>query len=136
MIRNLQSLGKTVLLTTHYMDEAEQLADRVAIMARGEIVALGTPEELRGRHTETRVRFRLPTDAPPLPMAVPAGPANAEGYRAVGTSDPTRLLYELTRWALDHHVQLLDVSVSRASLEDVYLEITGARPTNGGEAAS
>jgi ABC-2 type transport system ATP-binding protein len=136
MIRNLQALGKTVLLTTHYMDEAEQLADRVAIMARGEIVALGTPEELRGRHTETNVRFRLPAEAPPLPSSVPASPPDAEGHRAVSTGDATRLLYELTRWAVDHHVQLLDVSVSRASLEDVYLEITGTRPTNEGETAS
>ena len=136
MIRNLQTIGKTVVLTTHYMDEAEQLADHVAIMARGEIVALGTPEELRGRHTETNVRFRLPSDAPPLPSTVPAGPPDAEGHRMVGTGDSTRLLYELTRWAIDHHVQLFDVSVSRASLEDVYLEITGAEPAQDREAAS
>ena len=136
MIRNLQTLGKTIVLTTHYMDEAEQLADRVAIMARGEIVALGTPEELRGRRTETNVRFRLPDDAPPLPSTVPAGPPDGEGHRTVGTGDATRLLYELTRWAIDHHVKLLDVSVSRASLEDVYLEITGTQPTQDREAAS
>ena len=135
MIRNLQSLGKTVLLTTHYMDEAEQLADRVAIMARGEIVATGSPEELRARHTETAVRFRLPADAPPLPSAVAAGPPDAEGYRSLGTADPTRVLYELTRWALDHHVLLQDVSVSRASLEDVYLEITAAQ-SEAGQVAS
>jgi len=132
----LKQSGVTLVLTTHYMDEAEQLADRVAIMARGEIVALGTAEELRSRRTETNVRFRLPSDAPPLPSTVPAGPPDAEGHRAAATGDATRLLYELTRWAIDHHVQLLDVSVSRASLEDVYLEITVTQPTQDREAAS
>jgi ABC-2 type transport system ATP-binding protein len=120
MIRNLKSLGKTVLLTTHYMDEAQNLADQVAIIRRGEIVAQGPPGILQGRDTDTRVRFSPPHGAtPPL-----GATATQDGLLEIKTGDPTRTLYELTKWAVENDVQLGRLSVSSASLEDIYLELT------------
>ncbi|MGH2723125.1 MAG: ABC transporter ATP-binding protein [Actinomycetota bacterium] len=125
MIRNLRALGKTVLLTTHYMDEAQSLADEVAIIARGEIVARGTPATLGGRDTAaTRLRFRLPVGTR-LPPDLQARAADSGGAYVVATEDPTRDLHTLTGWALDLGVRLDDLEVERPSLEDVYLEITG-----------
>jgi ABC-2 type transport system ATP-binding protein len=126
VIRNLKALGKTILLTTHYMDEAQNLADDVAIIARGEIVARGAPSTLGGRDTAaTRVRFRLPAGAAGLPESLKSLAAVTEGSVQISTQDPTRTLHELTGWALEHGVQLDSLEVTRPSLEDVYLEITG-----------
>ena len=111
MIRNLRELGKTVLLTTHYLDEAEQLADRVAVMRQGEIVAMGTPRELTSRAASTEIRYRR------------------DGREfTVQTDEPTRTLHELTGEALAEGVELEGLHVRRPSLEDVYLELTGEEP--------
>jgi ABC-2 type transport system ATP-binding protein len=126
MIRNLRALGKTILLTTHYMDEAQNLADQVAVIARGEIVASGTPATLGGRDTGgTLIRFRLPPDAGDLPESIGAEASVADGSVEVRTTEPARTLHELTGWALRQGVELHSLEVSRPSLEDVYLEITG-----------
>ena len=125
LVRNLRALGKTVLLTTHYMDEAEQLADRVGVIVEGRIVAEGSPAELIGRRATTAIRFRLPHDAPPLPEGVGPAPADGEGVRTVTTETPTQALYTLTRWATEQGLELGELTVRRASLEDVYLELTG-----------
>jgi ABC-2 type transport system ATP-binding protein len=126
VIRNLKSLGKTILLTTHYMDEAQTLADDVAIIARGEIVVRGAPATLGGRDTAaTRVRFRLPTGPTELPGSLQSKATVADGTVNIATDDPTRTLHELTGWALERGVQLDSLEVTRPSLEDVYLEITG-----------
>jgi ABC-2 type transport system ATP-binding protein len=126
MIRNLRSLGKTVFLTTHYMDEAQSLADEVAIINRGQIVAQGPPSTLGGRDTAaTRLRFRLAEGAGELPEQLRAKATVTEGIVLVATDDPTGALHELTGWALQRGVRLDDLEVSRPSLEDVYLEITG-----------
>ena len=123
MIRNLRSLGKTVLLTTHYMDEAQSLADRVAIIVGGEIVAQGHPGELTGRVAATRIRFRLPdTRMPPADLGWTAG--EAAGDFEIVTDDPTGVLHRLTGWAVDERIALQRLTVSSASLEDVYLELT------------
>ncbi len=122
MIRNLGSLGKTVLLTTHYMDEAQTLADRVAILVLGRIVAEGRPSALVARDPATTITFRLP------PGGVPEVAADAEvadGKVVLRTAEPTRVLHDLTRWALEQSIELEGLTVSRASLEDVYLELTG-----------
>ena len=106
MIRSLRALGKTVLLTTHYLDEAEQLADRVAVLRDGAIVALGTPEELGGAR-ETEIRYRL------------------DGRDIVlSTDEPTRVLHELTAEALAAGRELEGLSVRRATLEEIYLSLT------------
>ncbi len=122
LVRNLRSLGRTVLLTTHYMDEAQALADRVIVVARGRIVAEGTPETIGGRATAaTNVRFLLPHHAGPPPVGEPIGDG---GYRFVN-DDPTRALHALTGWALERGVAIEGLTVARPSLEDVYLELIG-----------
>ncbi|MGI8983381.1 MAG: ABC transporter ATP-binding protein [Acidimicrobiales bacterium] len=123
IVRNLRDLGKTVFLTTHYMDEAQHLADRVAVIAAGRIVAEGPPDSLSGRSDATEIRFS-PAPAGELP---PLGPATAtlDGQVVVvRTAEPTATLHLLTGWALERGVTLGGLSVSRPSLEDVYLELT------------
>ena len=124
VVKNLASLGKTVLLTTHYMDEAQYLADRVAVMAAGRIVATGTPEQLGGRHTEgVRIRFRVPAGTV-LPDDL-AGRTTGEGAVELDPDDLSRTLHRLTGWSIDQGVELSQLEIVRKSLEDVYLELTG-----------
>ena len=106
-IRGLRGLGKTILLTTHYLDEAEQLADRVAVLAQGRIVASGTPAELTGAVPATEIRYR-------------------ENGREIvlETDEPTRVLHELTARALAESRELEGLQVRRPSLEEVYLSLT------------
>ncbi len=107
-IRSLRELGKTIVLTTHYLDEAQALADRVAIIKDGRILALGQPGDLGPGAAHYRVAYR-----------------NGAGELVVrDTDDPTRLLHELTTAALERGETLEDLSVGRPSLEDVYLELT------------
>jgi len=123
MIRGLVDLGKTIFLTTHFMDEAQTLADRVAIIADGQIVIEGPPETLGGREVgATRVRFSVPAGAE-LPERFGASRDGA-GY-VLETTTPTRLLNELTGWAISADLELIGVEVTRPSLEDVYLQLTG-----------
>jgi ABC-2 type transport system ATP-binding protein len=111
MIRSLRSLGKTILLTTHYLDEAQQLADRVAVIREGEIVALGTPADLIGETRRTEIRHRL----------------NGE-LVVLETDEPTRVLHELTSEALAAGRELEHLEVRRPTLEDVYLELVEESP--------
>jgi ABC-2 type transport system ATP-binding protein len=106
-IRGLRGLGKTILLTTHYLDEAEQLADRVAVLAQGRIVASGAPAELTGAVAATEIRYR-------------------ENGREVTleTDEPTRVLHELTGRALAESRELEGLVVRRPTLEEVYLSLT------------
>ena len=98
VIKNLASLGKTVLLTTHYMDEAQYLADRVAVIAAGRIVAEGTPATLGDRNlARARIRYRLPAGATP-PDTVPGAP-DADGFTVITSADAVRDLHLLTGWA-------------------------------------
>jgi ABC-2 type transport system ATP-binding protein len=124
MIRGLQSLGKTVLLTTHYMDEAQALADRVSIIREGRIVAEGTPDRLRADAAETVITFRY--SGPPGDLPVPVSIEN--GHAVLRTDRPTAALYELTRWARERGAELEGLSVAPASLEDVYLGVAGDGP--------
>jgi ABC-2 type transport system ATP-binding protein len=128
VIRNLTDLGKTILLTTHYMDEAQNLADRVAVIDRGLIVATGTPDTLGGRaDARTEIRFSIAgADAAALPMA----PATVDGSLVeYQTDEPTALLHRLTGWAIDNGATLEGLTVTRPSLEDVYLELTDGNPS-------
>jgi ABC-2 type transport system ATP-binding protein len=130
VIASLRELGKTVFLTTHYMDEAQALADRVAIIADGEIVATGRPDELGGRaEAASRISFALPESVQPDDLPPALRPANgdrtANGLVVLESEDPIRTLHELTAWALERDVPVHALEVSRPSLEDVYLELTG-----------
>ncbi|MCZ6663425.1 MAG: ABC transporter ATP-binding protein, partial [Actinobacteria bacterium] len=130
VVKNLQSLGKTVFLTTHYMDEAEYLADRVAIIVRGEIVAMGASSDLVGLNALTTIRFRLPPEGEDLPENIVVTRSTAEGQLTLQTATPTRTLYELTRWASERGIELSELNVSRPSLEDVYLSLVGEADIN------
>jgi ABC-2 type transport system ATP-binding protein len=122
MVRGLRALGKTVLLTTHYLDEAQQLADRVAIMASGRVIAEGTPNELVDRDTEALVEFDYSPSDGALPALVET-PVIADGRAAVRTAEPTRVLFALTSWATSVGRELGGLRVTRPSLEDVYLDL-------------
>jgi len=131
VIKNLAALGKTVLLTTHYMDEAQFLADRVAVISAGQIVAEGDPATLANRElARARVRYRLPAGTAPPPGL--AGPAEADGFTEFAPDDVTLALHQLTGWALEQRVSLDGLEVTRPSLEDVYLSLTSDPP--GGQA--
>ena len=106
-IRDLRELGKSILLTTHYMEEAQRLSDRIAILGDGRIVATGSPEELLSGHGVVEIRFRR----------------NGQ-EEVVATTEPTRVLHELTSEALATGVELEGLEVHRKTLEDVYLELT------------
>jgi len=126
-VKNLVSLGKTIFLTTHYMDEAQELADRVAVISAGQIVAEGPPETLAGREmSHTIVRFRLPERAPALPRSLKDAVRAGDGHVEMEAADPIKLLHELTGWALEKKVPLDELEVARPTLEDVYLKLTGA----------
>ena len=121
----LRASGKTVFLTTHYMDEAQSLADRVAIIVKGEIKAEGTPDELAGT-SGVRIGFRLPAGVALSELPASAGPAReiANGRVEVQADAPVPAVHALTAWALERGVDLPGLEVRRRSLEDVYLELT------------
>jgi ABC-2 type transport system ATP-binding protein len=126
-IRSLCSLGKTVFLTTHYMDEAQALADRVAVMAGGQLVAIGPPSQLAGRDAlPTEIRFALPegVELAQLPELAGAEVTGDPVAVLVTTSDSVAALNRLTGWALERDVALAGLSVAQPSLEDVYLSLT------------
>ena len=135
VISGLRDLGKTVFLTTHFMDEAEALADRIMILAAGKIVASGTPQTIGGRSAgATVISFSLPEgvthgDVPSLPgqLEAPAVTAHAaHGRVEIEVSEPIPALHALSGWATERHLALPDITVNRPSLEDIYLKLTAS----------
>ena len=114
LVRSLRSLGKTIVLTTHYLDEAQQLADRVAVIREGALIRIGTPAELIGATPDVEIRYR-------------------EGGRevVVTTHEPTRVLAELTSRAVAEGRELEGLEVRRPTLEDVYLDLVDTQPAEG-----
>jgi ABC-2 type transport system ATP-binding protein len=132
VVENLRRSGTTIVLTTHYMDEAQALADRVAVIAAGQIVAAGTPATIGGRDTaQVRIRFALPAGQDALDLPLPTT-ADEDGLLTVRTDEPTAALHRLTGWALDRGLTLPQLTVDRPSLEDIYLSLTGT-PTDEAE---
>ena len=133
MVRSLKSLGKTVVLTTHYMEEAENLADRVAIIVEGKIVAEGTVGELLYKDRSTTIRFRVESGSARLPEDLAAVPTDDEGRYAITTDTPTHSLHRLTGWAVENGSELEELSVSRPSLEDLFIEVVSSPEQDGRE---
>jgi ABC-2 type transport system ATP-binding protein len=136
LIKRLAAAGTTVLLTTHYMDEVEALADRAAVLFGQEIVASGTPASIGGRDLgAVTIRFRLPDGVTVSELPVEAKPVE-DGLVAIHTEDEVRVLHDLTAWALAGGHPLQGLSVSRVSLEDVYLGLTRGESTDAGARAA
>jgi ABC-2 type transport system ATP-binding protein len=131
LVQELRREQRTILLTTHYIEEAEKLCDRVAIIDEGRIVAMGTPEEIRARtlgQARVEVRCERPLPAGDPPRWADADPAQVSTDRrtiVVTTPKPARTLVELVRWIDQLGVELADVQLRRPSLEDVFIELTG-----------
>jgi len=121
-VRRLCAAGLTVLLTTHYMDEAEQLADRVGVLAAGRLVAEGTPAELKASVPEATITFARPDRLAPSDLPLPSSAVVAsDGSVTIDTAEPTRVLAELTGAAARLGVELEGLTVRRPTLEDVFL---------------
>ncbi len=138
VVRGLCAEGRTVVLTTHYMDEAQALADTVVVIAAGRVVASGSPDTLGGRdHGETTVRFVLPAGCGVGDLPLPAGLAPVERGEFVEfrIAEPTAVLHALTGWAVSRGGPLEGLAVNRPTLEDVYLALTGGGkgPGSGSE---
>jgi len=129
MIAGLRNLGKTILLTTHDMEEAERLSDRLAVIVDGRIVSEGTVASLREAHTGTVISFRAPAEGL---LASLRNPCRVENGRAtIETDEPTRVLHEVTRLATEAGIELEELRVSPTSLEDIYLSLVGAKGKAG-----
>jgi ABC-2 type transport system ATP-binding protein len=130
VIRGFVQLGKTVLLTTHYLDEAEALADRVGVIVSGELSAVATPAELGGRaHAQAHVRFELTRELAVRPLPPVTGDTHKDGATAtIVTDTPTAVVSALTAWAREAGIaEIPGLTVTRPSLEDVYLQMIGER---------
>lgn len=129
LVESMRDLGKTVLLTTHYMEEAEHVADRVGVMVAGRLVTVGTPADIGGASRRMSVlEFRLPDevddhDLPSLPGHLVSRGVDLQ----LRTDNPTAALYQLTGWAHDRGLEFPALTVTRPSLEDVYLDLVGTR---------
>jgi ABC-2 type transport system ATP-binding protein len=127
LVADLRALGKTIVLTTHYMEEAERLADRIAVLSHGEIVAIGTPQTLGARELmDAQVSFTLPDGIgfDELPASLDAPAPGSDRLVRLRAPDPVSSLFVLSRWAVEHDLGLPDLEVRRPSLEDVYLQLT------------
>ena len=125
LIQRLAGEGTTVLLSSHYMDEVEVLAQRVAVLANGRIVATGSPSSIGGRdHGRVTIRFSLPVGV--AIGDLPAVPTKLDGDLVeIVTDDEVAVLARITTWALEHGLELPGLSVTRVTLEDIYLGLTG-----------
>jgi ABC-2 type transport system ATP-binding protein len=126
MVAGLRKLGTTIMLTTHYMDEAQALADNIIVIGSGRVVAEGAPDELGGRATAAaHIRFRLPDGVEPASLPVDVT-VDAHGFCELTTDDDIGVLHMLTGWSLEHRIPLESLQSNRPSLEDIYLSLVGS----------
>jgi ABC-2 type transport system ATP-binding protein len=131
VVRGLRAQGTTIVLTTHYMDEAQALADRLAVISAGQVVAEGTPAGIGGRdQARARIRFARPAGCRNADLPLDAETAD-NGLITIETAEPTGALHVLTGWALRRDAVLAGLTVDQPSLEDVYLRLTGDAGTAG-----
>nr|WP_221380743.1 ABC transporter ATP-binding protein [Actinoplanes polyasparticus] len=127
LVTRLRELGTTILLTTHYLEEAQRLADRVGVLRGGRLLTIGTPDELRAKSgLPTLISFRLASSAD-LPATSTAPEIHGDHVRVV-SRDPVTDTCRLTRWAEEHRIPLLDFAVAPPTLEDAYLALTEEAP--------
>jgi ABC-2 type transport system ATP-binding protein len=132
LVSDLKALGKTVFLTTHYLEEAQALAGRVAIIRDGVLVAEGTPADLVAADHRTEIRFTLPPAVPASELPDGLGAVRADGHAITLAAEATvGALHLLTGWAVERGLDLPDLTVERPTLEDVYLELTEAADPAG-----
>ncbi len=122
MLRNLRQLGKTVLLTSHYMDEVEHVADRAAVMINGKIISEGTPQEL-AHESEPTISFNADTNIS-LPAELEADAIRDDSRFELSSPDLVKSLHVLTGWAIENNVNLEDLSITRRSLDDAFVQLT------------
>jgi ABC-2 type transport system ATP-binding protein len=131
LVQDLRREQRTILLTTHYIEEAEKLCDRVAIIDEGRIVAIGTPREIQDRALSS-CTIEIELAAPLGPLSLPGWTAaektaldDRRTHLAVTTAKPARLVVEMVKWLDEHGVELADIRIQRPSLEDAFIELTG-----------
>tara|TARA_A100001037_G_C15152237_1_gene640189 strand:- start:8349 stop:9275 length:927 start_codon:yes stop_codon:yes gene_type:complete len=123
MIKKLKSDGTTIVLTTHYMEEAEYLADTVALMNHGKLITQGSLNDLRILYNKTSITFTSDDAYNQLPKNLKEIAVISEGTVSINTEDPTTILSELTGWAISRGIELSNLEVSRQNLEEIYLGI-------------
>ncbi len=133
LIRSMCAEGTTVLLTSHYLDEVEHLADRIGVLSRGRMVAEGKTDALADAFGSTTIRFQIPVEVPLGEIATVVGAAVSEhdGAVEIGTDRPTATLHAITGWAVGRGLELAGLTVTRPSLEDMFLTLTADEATIG-----
>ena len=123
MIKNLKIDGTTVVLTTHYMEEAEYLADTVALMNHGKLVSQGSLSDLKISNNQTSITFKFDESPTKLPADIQEISKISEGMVLINTENPTAVLSDLTGWSISEGIELTNLEVSRQTLEEIYLGI-------------
>jgi ABC-2 type transport system ATP-binding protein len=132
LIEELKAANRTIVLTTHYIEEAERLCDRVAIVDQGRIIAMGTPREIQARtlgHSQIEIETQqpLPAETPPFLADLKHHIADDRKHMGVQSAQPARTIVELVKWVDQNGVELADIHLKRPTLEDVFIELTGKR---------